>query len=110
MINSSKYYHNRSKEGGENMKQLNPNTIGLIVGSFVGFMHLLWALLVMLGLAQLILDFVYGIHFLNNPFSVTAFDITKAVILVVVTFIVGYVGGYVFTLIWNRVVKEKIAK
>ncbi len=85
--------------------KLNPNKTALVVGTFAGLWHFVWGLLVAMGLAGAILDFVYGIHFLNNPFTVQSFDVVKWVTLIVVTAIIGYVFGYVFALLWNRLQK-----
>ena len=77
-------------------------TFGLLVGS----MHLVWAVIVASGLAQSLLDFIYGLHFLNNPFTVNPFDLTNAIILVLFTTVVGYIVGWVGTWLWNKVYKK----
>ncbi len=89
------------------MKFLDKNTTGFIFGSLAGLAHLFWSALVGAGLAQQFLDFIYSIHFLNNPFTVSGFDIVKAITLVVVTFACGYIGGFVFAIIWNMMVVKK---
>lgn len=81
--------------------------VALIVGAFLGGFHLLWAILVAAGYAQAVLDWVYWVHFLSNPFMLDVFDPTRAVILVAFTFVVGYVGGYVFSLLWNNMCRTK---
>lgn len=83
------------------MKKLNGHTIGLIVGILLGVWHAIWALLVMVGMAKPLLDFIYGIHFLSNPFIIRPFVMTTAVTLVVVTAGIGYVIGWAFAAIWN---------
>lgn len=93
--------------GGENMKKLSGNFVGLITGSFLGLVHLLWAVLVALGYAQGLLDWILGLHFLDNPYTVGEFAVSRALTLVVVTFVVGYVAGYLFTIIWNMMGKKK---
>ena len=85
------------------MKTLNPQHIGLVLGSFFAFVHLLWVIMNALGFAQWYLDFVTSLHFVNNPFSLQPFDITRGLLLVVVTFFVGFLWGYVFAFIWNKV-------
>lgn len=72
----------------------------------LGGFHLGWAILVAIGLAQSLLDFIFGLHMIANPYQVTGFDVTKAIMLVVVTFVVGYVLGYVFATVWNNVHKN----
>jgi hypothetical protein len=68
--------------------------------------HTVWAVLVAIGVAQALLDFVYSIHFLSNPFVIGDFNLTTAVILVVVTGIVGYVSGWVFAFLWSYLHKR----
>ena len=78
----------------------------LIVGIFAALIHLVWSVLVMVGLAKPYLDFILGLHFLNNPYTVSAFNITKAAMLVAITFVLGYLMGWVFAIIWNRLHKR----
>lgn len=86
---------------------LDEHTVGLVVGATAGLWHLVWAILVFLGFAQALLDWIYGIHFLDNPFTVGNFELGRAVVLVVVTSIVGYVAGWVFSAIWNTMIGKK---
>ncbi len=88
------------------MKKLSEHQIGVAFGVFMGLMHAGWALVVSLGFAQTWLDFILGLHFLNNPIVVAAFDMQKAVMLVVVTSVVGYVAGFVFAKVWNFVMTK----
>ncbi|MDP3973747.1 MAG: hypothetical protein Q8P92_02855 [Candidatus Daviesbacteria bacterium] len=85
--------------------KLNPNKVALTLGLMIGGGHLGWSLLVALGLAQPLLDFIFSIHMVANPYQVTGFDITKALMLVVITFGVGYGVGYIFANVWNKINK-----
>ncbi|MEK7119286.1 MAG: hypothetical protein AAB457_01290 [Patescibacteria group bacterium] len=85
----------------------NEHAVGLTLGVVVGSMHLGWAIVVALGYAQGLLDWIYSLHFLDNPSTVTEFQMQKAVMLVIVTSLVGYVVGYVGTWVWNRVGAKK---
>jgi hypothetical protein len=85
----------------ESMQELNKNKTGLILGAFLGFWHFAWSLLVATGVAQTILDFIYYLHFLNNPFQVSVFDIRTAALLIVITSAVGYVFGWLLAFLWN---------
>lgn len=73
----------------------------LTLGVFISLMHIGWSVLVAAGLAQKLMDYIYMLHFLNNPFNVVSFDLTTAIILTIVTFVVGYISGFAFALIWN---------
>jgi len=85
---------------------LNSNKTGLIVGVFVGILHLVWSVFVVLGIAQLLMNWIFGLHFLNNPFQISAFNIGTAALLVLVTFAVGYVFGSVFARLWNTIQRK----
>lgn len=85
--------------------KLNPGKTALTAGAFAGLWHVVWGLLVAGEFASQLLDFIYGIHFLNNPFSVQPFDLTKWVTLIVVTAVLGYIFGYIFATIWNKINK-----
>lgn len=77
------------------------NKTGIAFGAFAALWHLLWSVLVAVGVAQSWTDFVFSIHFLNNPFIVNTFNLTTALILIVVAGILGYIFGWVFAYIWN---------
>lgn len=85
---------------------INVNRAGLIFGAFLGLFHLVWAIMVAVGFAQAILDFIYGIHFLNNPFTVASFEVGTAALLVLVTAVTGYVLGVVLAWLCNLINKK----
>ncbi len=84
---------------------MNPNKTGLALGGLMGLWHFVWGLFVVFGIAQLLLDWIYSLHFLNNPFVVQSFNVVLWLTLIVVTAVVGYVFGYVFAIIWNKINK-----
>lgn len=86
---------------------MNKNTIGLILGTFFGIVHVFWALLVAIGLAQPLMNFIFDIHFINNPYQIIQFDLGKALLLVIVTFAIGYIFGWIFAAIWNKLLREE---
>lgn len=87
------------------MKQLHAQKVALVVGVFLGGWHLAWSLLVILGLAQPLLDFVFWMHMIANPYRVTGFTLTQSLTLIIVTFIFGYILGFVFAWLWNMMHK-----
>lgn len=85
------------------MNQVNGHKLGIVLGGFGGFMHLLWSFLVAVGWAQPIMNFAYGMHFINPIQAVTSFNIVTAVGLVLLASLIGYAMGRMVALIWNYV-------
>ena len=54
------------------------------------------------GLAQPLIDFVFWMHFIRPVYVVEPFSALRAITLVAVTAIVGYVSGSAFEFLWNR--------
>jgi len=81
---------------------MNSHKVGLVLGSFVAFIHLIWSILVGFGWAQGLLNFIYNLHSLSNPLTVLPFDFGRSVGLIIVTFIVGYVVGNIFSWFWRK--------
>jgi len=87
------------------MQTLNKNSVGLAIGSLYGLFHLSWVILVALGLAKPLMDWVLSLHFLTIEYAVTEFSVLTAIGLLVFTFAVGYVLGWVLAFVWNKVKK-----
>lgn len=80
----------------------NSKKVGLVFGLFMALFHFVWALLVLSGVAQMFLDFIYKIHSLSNPFVVQPFNLGRTILLLIITFSVGYIFGYVLSAIWRK--------
>lgn len=83
-----------------------PMTVAVYTGLFVAAFHLIWSLLVALNLGQAYLDWILGLHFIENPYVVRPFDFGTMFMLLVVTFVVGFVVGWVATICWNKMMKS----
>lgn len=64
--------------------------------------HFLWSVLVALGFAQFAIDWIFRLHFIQPPYTVGPFSLALAIGLIVMTFIVGYVFGWAFGVVWNK--------
>ena len=84
------------------MKELNECKVALTFGLFIGGWHVIWSLLILVGLAQPLIDFIFWVHMLTTPYKVTGFNLVQALVLIVVTFIIGYAVGWVFAWLWNK--------
>lgn len=73
-------------------------TFAVLLGGF----HLVWSVLVALGWAQAILDFVFWAHMITPPFTIEAFNMTAALTLIILTSVIGAVFGYLLAVVWNR--------
>jgi hypothetical protein len=80
----------------------NKHMVGLWFGAVLGGMHLMWAVLVALGWAQSIYDFVLWAHMIHLPLTIGPFDTSAAVTLVIMTAVIGYVMGWVGAWVWHK--------
>jgi hypothetical protein len=84
-----------------------PKTLAMFFGLLLALMHLGWAILVASGYAQMLYDWILSLHMLSIPITVLPFNLVMAVELIIVTFIIGYVMGWIIALVWNKVGKCK---
>lgn len=75
--------------------------VGYVFGSFLGLIHVVWSILVAIGLAQSLLDASFRFHMFQKTIVVLPFSLSYAVILVGVALIIGYCVGWIFATLWN---------
>lgn len=78
----------------------------LIGGACLASLHFSWAILVALGWAQPLMDFIFKLHMLNSPFQIQPFDIALALGLVAVTFLIGCFYGLIFYFVRIQFIKH----
>lgn len=87
---------------------LDKNKTGLVVGAFLALFHFVWSILVLLIPSQLqgFLDWVFEIHALAPIWNLTAFNFMNMIWLIILTFVIGYIFGWIFALIANWIHKK----
>ena len=85
---------------------LSPQRAGMALGGLLATIHLVWAVLVAVGLAKPLIEFIMRVHMVSEPVTVLPFDLVTAIELVVVTGLVGFAVGHGFAHIWNTVGKK----
>lgn len=83
------------------MNNVNAHKVGLVFGGLFGIMHAMWALMVLVGVAQGFMDWIFALHFLNFQYNVDPFSWVNAIALVIITSLIGYIMGCVFGWLWN---------
>lgn len=81
--------------------KINANRLGMTLGIFVALWHLVWAVLVGIGIAQDMIDWVLPLHFISLTVPMITFSWLNALILIIAGFIGGYIIGWVFAALWN---------
>ncbi|HKO41860.1 MAG TPA: hypothetical protein VJU84_01115 [Pyrinomonadaceae bacterium] len=80
---------------------INKQRLGLVFGTFLGAWHFVWAVLVLSGIAQPLMNLIFRLHFIEPPYTILPFDFGVAATLILVTSMTGYVSGWMLAAISN---------
>jgi hypothetical protein len=87
------------------MQKINKNETGLTFGFLISSIHVIWSVLVAFGVAQGFMDFILKLHMINLPLTIMPFNFGYALGLIVVTFVIGYIFGWLMAYFWNKCFK-----
>lgn len=85
---------------------MSPFQLSMISGFSLASLHICWALLVAIGWAQPVIDFIFKLHMLSSPFKVQTFELPLALGLIGITFLIGCFYGIVFSVMKNACQKK----
>lgn len=83
------------------MRHISPNKTAVAIGSVVGLWHFVWVTLVGIGWAKPVMDFILRLHFIELKYVIAPYSTTTAMTLVLLTFTIGAMFGFIFALVWN---------
>ena len=83
------------------MNTINSHKIGLVFAGLMAIWHAMWSIMVLVGFAKPFMDFILGLHFMTFQYNINPFNLLNALMLIIVTGIIGYIMGYIFGWLWN---------
>jgi hypothetical protein len=94
------------------MTNLSKNHTGFAVAKIFALAHLIWAILIatMPGTMQSCINWIFRIHGIEPVWKIIPITWIDGILLVIITFIMGYIIGWVFAAIWNRTAKYKMCR
>ena len=87
--------------------KLNKNSAGLSLGIILVLVHLLWFIIILLGLAQPLLSWIVESHFVKINIEIAQFNFITATLTLIRAFIGGYIIGWLFAFIYNKLAGGK---
>lgn len=76
------------------------NPLALTLGLFAAVVHFIWLILVATNVAKPMMDWVLQMHHIQFDYTVMPINYVDGLILVVLTFVVGYVLGTILAGFW----------
>lgn len=82
---------------------------GLTVGAFLGILHAVWSFFVAVSPTNLFafMVWVLGLHHIEMQFAIMPFEMGKAITLVALTFVFGYIYGYLIAWLVKSIARKR---
>jgi len=84
------------------MKELNKNNIGLSLGIIFVAIHVLWFIILVAGFGQHFLSWIIETHFIKINIEIIEFNLFLGIMTLIRAFVVGYITGWLFAFIYNK--------
>jgi hypothetical protein len=83
---------------------MNKNKIGLTLGYLLAGIHLIWAILIasIPNAVQTFFNWIFKIHGLAPVIQITYMTLANAILLVITTFVIGYILGWLFACVFSH--------
>jgi hypothetical protein len=82
---------------------MDTNKVGLVFAAFFAGAHFIWSLMVLTGMGQWFMDFVFWAHMIHVQMTIGPFDVAAAGSLLVLTTVIGYLMGCMAALLWKKI-------
>lgn len=83
--------------------KINKNKAGLSLGITFAVFHSAWLILSLVGIGHLWFRWMHELHFMKANYEMLSFDLLTALLGIGATFVTGYLVGWVFGLVWEKV-------
>lgn len=84
-------------------RTLNAMKISLAFACLMAVWHSGWAILVKIGAAQDLLNWILGLHFIEPMYKIQQFSFETALALVAVSSVIGFLFSYIFVACLNMI-------
>ena len=92
------------------MRQISVSRAAAAVGIVAAAWHAVWVLLVGLGWAKSVLDFIFELHFIKLSYALAPFSALAGMLLITLGFCGGALIGAIFAVAWNGLTLESEPK
>ncbi len=81
--------------------------MGMTFGIVTASLHIIWVIAIITGVADWFMEWALSIHFVEFPYEIIEPTITGTIALVALTFVGGYIIGWLLACVWNWLSKKR---